>query len=95
VLRLELAANGAGKTTLLKDSLARVTPANRGFSGKSAAAVGKPARSRHGFSSGADRAAKNTFLNGAILGMGKKEIERKFDRHRLRLPRSPISLTLR
>lgn len=68
--------NGAGKSTLLK-VLSRVTEPTRGrveMRGR----VGSLLEVGMGF----DReltGRENTFLNGAILGMKKKEIDRKFD----------------
>src|SRR5438309_6935069 len=68
--------NGAGKTTLLK-ILSRITKPTRGWAtihGR----VGSLLEVGTGFHpelSGRD----NTYLSGAILGMSKREIERKFD----------------
>jgi lipopolysaccharide transport system ATP-binding protein len=68
--------NGAGKSTLLK-ILSRVTQPTEGraeISGR----VGSLLEVGTGF----DRelsGRENTYLNGAILGMSKREIDRKFD----------------
>src|ERR1700681_3496080 len=68
--------NGAGKTTLLK-ILSRITRPTTGWAEihgrvRSLMEVGT---GFHGELSGRE----NTFLSGAILGMGKREIDRKFD----------------
>jgi len=68
--------NGAGKTTLLK-ILSRVTQPTEGFAdiyGR----VGSLLEVGTGFHPELT-GRENTFLNGAILGMGKQEITRKFD----------------
>src|ERR1700719_213045 len=68
--------NGAGKTTLLK-ILSRITRPTTGWAEihgrvRSLLEVGT---GFHGELSGRE----NTYLSGSILGMGKREIERKFD----------------
>src|ERR1700686_3715878 len=68
--------NGAGKTTLLK-ILSRITRPTTGWAEihgrvRSLLEVGT---GFHGELSGRE----NTYLNGSILGMGKREIDRKFD----------------
>ena len=68
--------NGAGKTTLLK-ILSRVTQPTEG-STEIRGRVGSLLEVGTGFHPELS-GRENTFLNGAILGMGKKEIERKFD----------------
>jgi lipopolysaccharide transport system ATP-binding protein len=68
--------NGAGKTTLLK-ILSRVTQPTEG-SAKIRGRVGSLLEVGTGFHLELT-GRENTYLNGAILGMGKKEIERKFD----------------
>src|ERR1700722_4512413 len=68
--------NGAGKTTLLK-ILSRVTQPTEG-SAKIRGRVGSLLEVGTGFHPELS-GRENTYLNGAILGMGKKEIERKFD----------------
>jgi ABC-type polysaccharide/polyol phosphate transport system ATPase subunit len=68
--------NGAGKTTLLK-ILSRVTQPTEG-SAEIRGRVGSLLEVGTGFHPELT-GRENTFLNGAILGMGKKEIERKFD----------------
>jgi len=68
--------NGAGKTTLLK-ILSRITKPTRGWA-EIHGRVGSLLEVGTGFHpelSGRD----NTYLSGAILGMSKREIERKFD----------------
>jgi lipopolysaccharide transport system ATP-binding protein len=68
--------NGAGKTTLLK-ILSRVTQPTEG-SAEIRGRVGSLLEVGTGFHPELT-GRENTFLNGAILGMGKKEIERKFE----------------
>jgi ABC-type polysaccharide/polyol phosphate transport system ATPase subunit len=68
--------NGAGKTTLLK-ILSRVTQPTEG-SAEIRGRVGSLLEVGTGFHPELT-GRENTFLNGAILGMGKREIERKFD----------------
>jgi lipopolysaccharide transport system ATP-binding protein len=68
--------NGAGKSTLLK-ILSRVTPPTRGeidLYGRVGALL-EVGTGFHAELTGRD----NIYLNGAILGMGRAEIERKFD----------------
>ncbi len=68
--------NGAGKSTLLK-ILSRITPPTRGrieFRGRLASLL-EVGTGFHGELSGRD----NIFLNGATLGMSRREIARKFD----------------
>jgi lipopolysaccharide transport system ATP-binding protein len=68
--------NGAGKSTLLK-VLSRVVYPTRGWA-RVCGRVGSLLEVGTGFHH--DLTAKqNIYLNGAILGMGKKEIDRKFD----------------
>ena len=68
--------NGAGKTTLLK-ILSRVTQPTEGWA-EIRGRVGSLLEVGTGFHPELT-GRENTFLNGAILGMGKREIERKFD----------------
>jgi ABC-type polysaccharide/polyol phosphate transport system ATPase subunit len=68
--------NGSGKTTLLK-ILSRVTQPTEG-SAEIRGRVGSLLEVGTGFHPELT-GRENTYLNGAILGMGKKEIERKFD----------------
>src|ERR1700722_2458037 len=68
--------NGAGKTTLLK-ILSRVTQPTEG-SVDIRGRIGSLLEVGTGFHLELT-GRENTYLNGAILGMGKKEIERKFD----------------
>jgi len=68
--------NGAGKTTLLK-ILSRVTQPTEG-SAEIRGRVGSLLEVGTGFHPELT-GRENTYLNGAILGMGKKEIARKFD----------------
>src|SRR5580692_5098064 len=68
--------NGAGKTTLLK-ILSRVTQPTVGRA-EIRGRVGSLLEVGTGFHPELT-GRENTYLNGAILGMGKKEIDRKFD----------------
>src|SRR5271165_3860177 len=68
--------NGAGKTTLLK-ILSRVTQPTEG-SAEIRGRVGSLLEVGTGFHPELT-GRENTYLNGAILGMGKKEITSKFD----------------
>jgi ABC-type polysaccharide/polyol phosphate transport system ATPase subunit len=68
--------NGAGKTTLLK-ILSRVTQPTQGTA-EIHGRVGSLLEVGTGFHPELT-GRENTYLNGAILGMGKKEIDRKFD----------------
>jgi ABC-type polysaccharide/polyol phosphate transport system ATPase subunit len=68
--------NGAGKTTLLK-ILSRVTQPTEGLA-EIRGRVGSLLEVGTGFHPELS-GRENTYLNGAILGMGKKEIERKFE----------------
>lgn len=71
-----IGANGAGKSTLLK-ILSRVTAPTEGsitLRGRVAALL-EVGTGFHGELTGRE----NIFLNGAILGMTKREIEKKFD----------------
>jgi lipopolysaccharide transport system ATP-binding protein len=68
--------NGAGKSTLLK-ILSRVTQPTEG-SAEIRGRVGSLLEVGTGFHPELT-GRENTYLNGAILGMGKKEIARKFD----------------
>src|SRR5216684_6293952 len=68
--------NGAGKTTLLK-ILSRVTQPTEG-SAEIRGRVGTLLEVGTGFHPELT-GRENTYLNGAILGMGKREIDRKFD----------------
>ena len=68
--------NGAGKTTLLK-ILARVTKPTRGFADVRGR-MGSLLEVGTGFHPELT-GRENTFLSGAILGMSKAEIRRKFD----------------
>lgn len=71
-----IGANGSGKSTLLK-ILSRITPPTKGslkING-SLASLLEIGTGFHPELTGRD----NIFLNGAILGMRKEEIERKFD----------------
>jgi lipopolysaccharide transport system ATP-binding protein len=68
--------NGAGKTTLLK-ILSRITRPTTGWA-EIRGHVGSLLEVGTGFHPELT-GRENTFLSGAILGMGKREIERKFD----------------
>ena len=68
--------NGAGKSTLLK-ILARITDPTSGVA-EVRGRVGSLLEVGTGFH-GELTGRENTYLNGAILGMTKKEIDRKFD----------------
>src|SRR5271169_4512096 len=68
--------NGAGKSTLLK-ILSRVAQPTTGF-GEIYGRVGSLLEVGTGFHAELT-GRENVYLNGAVLGMGKKEIARKFD----------------
>src|SRR5690242_7122916 len=68
--------NGAGKTTLLK-ILSRITRPTEGWA-EIRGRVGSLLEVGTGFHPELT-GRENTFLSGAILGMSKREIERKFD----------------
>src|SRR5215469_7294460 len=68
--------NGAGKTTLLK-ILSRITKPTTGWA-KIHGRVGSLLEVGTGFHPELS-GRENTFLSGAVLGMGKSEIKRKFD----------------
>jgi lipopolysaccharide transport system ATP-binding protein len=71
-----IGGNGAGKSTLLK-ILSRITKPSRGRA-EIYGAVRSLLEVGTGFSSELS-GRENTYLNGAILGMKKTEIDRKFD----------------
>jgi homopolymeric O-antigen transport system ATP-binding protein len=71
-----IGSNGAGKSTLLK-ILARVTKPTRGFA-EIRGRMGTLLEVGTGFHPELT-GRENVFLSGAILGMGKSEIRRKFD----------------
>lgn len=71
-----IGSNGSGKSTLLK-CLAKIYQPDRGsiqYSGKMAAMLEVGSGFHHELSG-----RENVYLNGSILGMSKKEIDRKFD----------------
>lgn len=68
--------NGAGKSTLLK-ILSRITEPSEGYA-EITGRVGSLLEVGTGFNPELT-GRENIFLNGAILGMGRKEIVRKFD----------------
>src|ERR1700704_5440390 len=68
--------NGAGKTTLLK-ILSRITRPTEGWA-EIHGRVGSLLEVGTGFHPELT-GRENTFLSGAILGMGRREIDRKFD----------------
>ena len=68
--------NGAGKSTLLK-LLSRITEPTEGYA-EIRGRVGSLLEVGTGFSNELT-GRENTYLNGAILGMRKAEIDRKFD----------------
>ncbi len=71
-----IGSNGSGKSTLLK-CLARIYSPDAGsitYNGKMAAMLEVGSGFHHELSG-----RENVFLNGSILGMSRKEIERKFD----------------
>jgi lipopolysaccharide transport system ATP-binding protein len=71
-----IGGNGAGKSTLLK-ILSRITDPTEGY-GKIKGRVGSLLEVGTGFHPELS-GRENLFLNGAILGMKKADIERKFD----------------
>lgn len=71
-----IGGNGAGKSTLLK-ILSRITEPTMGFA-EIHGRVGSLLEVGTGFHQELT-GRENTYLNGAILGMNKKEIDRKFD----------------
>jgi ABC-type polysaccharide/polyol phosphate transport system ATPase subunit len=71
-----IGSNGSGKSTLLK-CLARIYTPNVGsitFNGKMAALLEVGSGFHHELTG-----KENIYLNGSILGMSKKEIDRKYD----------------
>jgi ABC-2 type transport system ATP-binding protein len=69
-------SNGSGKSTLLK-CLAKIYPPSSGsikYNGRMAALLEVGSGFHHELSG-----KENIYLNGSILGMSKKEIDRKFD----------------
>lgn len=71
-----IGSNGSGKSTLLK-CLAKIYWPDRGsisYSGRMAALLEIGSGFHHELSG-----RENVYLNGSILGMSKKEIDRKFD----------------
>lgn len=72
-----IGSNGAGKSTILK-ILSRITPPTAGFI-KIEGRVSSLLEVGTGFNSELS-GRENIYLNGAILGMSKKEIEEKMDK---------------
>jgi lipopolysaccharide transport system ATP-binding protein len=71
-----IGSNGSGKSTLLK-CLAKIYSPNRGnitYNGRMAALLEVGSGFHHELSG-----RENIYLNGSILGMSKKEIDRKYD----------------
>ena len=71
-----IGSNGSGKSTLLK-CLAKIYAPNKGsikYSGRMAALLEVGSGFHHELSG-----KENIYLNGSILGMSKKEIDRKYD----------------
>lgn len=71
-----IGSNGSGKSTLLK-CLARIYSPNKGsitYNGRMAALLEVGSGFHHELSG-----KENIYLNGSILGMSKKEIDRKYD----------------
>ena len=71
-----IGSNGAGKTTLLK-VLCRITEPTEGYA-EVRGRVGSLLEVGTGFHPELT-GRENTYLNGAVLGMKKKELDRKFD----------------